>query len=136
MYPSYLHNEPEVLCYARQSIQVAAYRFVFCVFDEGSGNSFTKQQLTLTIVYEAFRQEYEKTVRTVSDLPGLDKISVEIHPTHRRLTTCPLSQECHEGWKPEAGREKTNCLGSIHQKQHPANEPDRERKPYATESTH
>lgn len=80
MYASNLHNELEVLCYAWQSIRVAVYRFVFGVFDEGSGDPgihLRRKQLTFTIVYEAFLQEYEKTVRTVSDFPEMDKISVE-----------------------------------------------------------
>jgi hypothetical protein len=118
---------------------VAAYRFVFGVFDEGSGHSgihLRRKQFRLTIVYEAFLQEYEKTVRTVSDFPGLDKISIEIPPSQLTLTTRAISQECHEGWKAEAGREETTCLGSIQQKRQPANEPDRERKTYATESAH
>jgi LPS sulfotransferase NodH len=60
----------------------------------------------LTIVYEDFIQEYEKTVREVLELLGLDGKGLEISPPSLARTANEISeewvqrfrQELQEGW--------------------------------------
>lgn len=58
----------------------------------------------LTIVYEDFIQEYEKTVRMVLEFLGLDTIGVNILPPHYAQTADQLSEEWVQRFREERQR--------------------------------
>ena len=65
--PSGLHNEQTVLCYAMRG------------------------------AHKGFLQEYEKTLRTVLDVPGLDTMGLETPFPHRHKSAVAFSEKYHKG---------------------------------------
>ncbi|HEX2998289.1 MAG TPA: Stf0 family sulfotransferase [Anaerolineales bacterium] len=77
--------------------------FCQCVMREAGIQEFFSEGniVPLTIVYEDFIQEYEKTVRTVLEFLELDTIGVEIPPPYFAQTADSVSEEWVQRFRQE-----------------------------------